>query len=72
MSEEMELICKCGGYLGNSLIGDEFAFRCGDCGRYWLDIEDWMKYPAAPEREFSPSQQALIDAAHAESVNEAA
>lgn len=68
-TEGQELTCKCGGELTAKLIGDECALRCRDCGRLWLNEEAWMRQ-AAPAREFSPEQQAIIDAAHAEADEE--
>ena len=53
--DERELICKCGGE-----IWDFGEYKCRACGISWYEVQDWMK--PAP-REFSPAQQAIIDAA---------
>ncbi len=57
--DEIELICKCGGELSPCYVG----WHCNDCDFLWTEVYDWMK--PAP-REFSPAQQAIIDAAHAD------
>ena len=44
---ETYLICKCGGEMGEVLVGDESAVHCVDCGRFWPQIEDWMKEEVA-------------------------
>ena len=61
MSYDRELICKCGG----ELLSGTVLLKCGDCGRSWFEVQEWMK-PKSYTREFSPEQQKIIDAADQE------
>ena len=38
MYEVVEAICECGGILNPKLLGDEFYYKCEDCGSIEIDV----------------------------------
>lgn len=62
-----DLICKCGGEMLSGLC----VIKCGACGRFWLDVQEWMLPDFRPiEREFTPAQLEIIHDSEKDAASE--